>query len=484
MTALWTSTDAANATRGYAVSQNGGPWEAAGISIDSRTVQPGDLFVALQGPSFDGHDFIAAALAKGAVAAMAHRRPAGLLANAPLLMVDETLAALTRLGLAGRARSKARLVGVTGSVGKTGTKEALRLALSSQAETFANAGSLNNHWGVPLSLARLPVSAALGVFEIGMNHAGELGPLSRMVRPEVAIITTIEAAHLEFFASLEAIADAKAEIFEGMEASGAVVLNRDNPQFERLAGYARRHGIKHIIGFGEHAASQARLIGCTLEAESSEVKAEILGRRLDYRLAAPGRHWVQNSLGVLAVVAALGLDLGLASATLASFSPPKGRGQRRHLSMAGGGFELIDESYNASPAAMRAAFAVLGHARVGQAGRRIAVLGDMRELGTTSPRLHAELAGPLVAAHVDLVLTCGPLMAGLQQALPQALRGGHAKDSESLIPAVLETVRPGDVVLVKGSLGTRMAPIVAALLALENADVKDADRPQRRANGK
>ena len=489
MTVLWNSADAAQATKGYAVSQNGGPWQATGISIDSRTVQPGDLFVALKGPSFDGHDFIAMALGKGAVAAMAHRRPANLPANAPLLMVDETLAALTRLGLAGRARSKARLIGVTGSVGKTGTKEALRLTLSSQAETFANAGSLNNHWGVPLSLARLPVSASLGVFEIGMNHAGELGPLSRMVRPEIAIITTIEAVHLEFFASLEAIADAKAEIFEGMAPSGAVVLNRDNPQFDRLAGHARRHGITRIIGFGEHAHAQARLIGCTLEAESSTVRAEILGRRLDYKLAAPGRHWVQNSLGVLAVVGSLGLDLGLAAATLASFSPPKGRGQRRHLTMPGGRFELIDESYNASPAAMRAAFAVLGHAKVGQGGRRIAVLGDMRELGETSPRLHAELAGPLAAAHVDLVLTCGPLMNGLQSVLPPSMRGGHAKDSESLIPTVLATVRPGDVVLVKGSLGTRMAPIVAALMALENAEVKDAeakdaDRPARRANGK
>ncbi len=483
MTALWNSVDAARATKGYAVCQNG-PWQATGISIDSRTVQPGDLFVALQGPSFDGHDFIAMALSKGAVAAMAHRRPANLPADAPLLMVDETLAALTRLGLAGRARSQARLVGVTGSVGKTGTKEALRLTLSSQAETFANAGSLNNHWGVPLSLARLPVSAALGVFEIGMNHAGELGPLSKMVRPEIAIITTIEAVHLEFFASVEAIADAKAEIFEGMAPTGSVILNRDNAQFDRLAAHARRHGIARIIGFGENPNAQARLIGCTLEAESSTVRAEILGRRLDYKLAAPGRHWVQNSLGVLAVVGALDLDLGLAAATLASFSPPKGRGQRRHLSMPGGSFELIDESYNASPAAMRAAFAVLGQARPGPGGRRIAVLGDMRELGVTSPRLHAELAGPLVKANVDLVLTCGPLMNELQTVLPREKRGGHAKDSESLIPAVIASVRPGDVVLVKGSLGTRMAPIVAALLALETDDAKDSGRPQRRANGK
>ena len=474
MTALWTSADVARATGG----QPTGAWQATGISIDSRALQPGDLFIGLAGPSFDGHDFIAAALAKGAVAAMAHRRPAGLAANARLLMVDDTLLALTRLGRAGRARSKARLVGVTGSVGKTGTKEALRLALFSQAETFANAGSLNNHWGVPLSLARLPLAAEVGIFEIGMNHAGELGPLSRMVEPDVAIITAIEVAHLEFFASLEAIADAKAEIFEGMSADGIAILNRDNAQFDRLAARARGQGLSRVIGFGEHAGAEARLIECRLEAAGSDVRADILGRRLDYRLAAPGRHWVQNSLGVLAVVSALGLDLGLAAATLTSFSPPKGRGQRRRLALPGGYFELIDESYNASPAAMRAAFAVLGRSKPGAGGRRIAVLGDMRELGATSPRLHAELAGPLVAAGIDLVLSCGSLMNELQAALPREKRGGHAPDSQSLISAVLSNLRPGDVVLVKGSLGTRMAPIVDALLALEQAE-----RPARRANG-
>jgi UDP-N-acetylmuramoyl-tripeptide--D-alanyl-D-alanine ligase len=299
-----------------------------------------------------------------------------------------------------------------------------------------------------------------------------------MVRPDVAIITTIEAAHLEFFDSLETIADAKAEIFEGMDAKGSAVLNRDNAQFDRLARHARRHGITRIIGFGEQAGAEARLIDCRLEAMSSNVKADILGRRIDYRLAAPGRHWVQNSLGVLAVVAALGLDLGLAAATLASFSPPKGRGQRRHLGLPGGHFELIDESYNASPSAMRAAFAVLGHARPGSGGRRIAILGDMREMGPAAARLHGELAGPLMAAGVDLVLTCGPFMSELQAALPRDKRGGHAADSQGLIPAVLATVRPGDVVLVKGSLGTRMAPIVEALLALESAG-----RPARAANG-
>jgi len=462
MNLSWTAAETAEATGGRLVGPTG--WRAEGISIDSRSVKPGELFVALKGPSFDGHDFVAAALAKGAVAALAHRRPMDLAEDAPLLLVEDSLAGLTRLGLAGRARSRARVVGVTGSVGKTGTKEALRRALSTQGETYANEGSLNNHWGVPLSLARLPPEVPLGVFELGMNHAGELGPLSRMVRPDVAVITTIEPVHLEFFASVEAIADAKAEIFEGMSPDGAAVLNQDNAHHERLAASARRHGIQRIFGFGEHPGAAARLLDCRLGATGSEVSAEILGRRLDYRLGAPGRHWVQNSLAVLAAVAALDLETGLAAGALAALTPPKGRGQRRRIELAGGTIELIDESYNASPAAMRAAFAVLARAEPGPRGRRIAVLGDMRELGTTAADLHAGLARPLVEAGVDLVLTCGPLMQALQSALPRSRRGAHAADSQGLIPAVLAVLRPGDVVLVKGSLGTRMAPIVEAIL--------------------
>ncbi len=476
MSAAWAAAAAAAATGGELLGPSG--WRAEGVSIDSRRIAPGDLFVALKGPSFDGHDFIAAALAKGAVAALAHRRPAGLDAQAPLLMVEDTLAGLTRLGLAGRARSRARVVGVTGSVGKTGTKEALRLALSTQADTYANEGSLNNHWGVPLSLARLPGETALGIFELGMNHPGELGPLSRMVRPDVAVITTIEPAHLEFFDSLEAIADAKAEIFEGMGPAGIAVLNQDNPQFDRLAGHARGRGMRRILGFGEHPGAEARLLDCRLGASGSEVSAEVLGRRLDYRLGAPGRHWVQNSLAVLAVVAALELDAGLAAGALAGLAPPKGRGQRRQIRLSGGSVELIDESYNASPAAMRAAFAVLARTRPGPGGRRIAVLGDMRELGSAGPELHAGLAPLILEAGIDLVLTCGPLMQSLQSALPRGRRGAHAPDSQALIPAVLAALRPGDVVLVKGSLGTRMAPIVEALLRQDGA----APAP-RAANG-
>jgi UDP-N-acetylmuramoyl-tripeptide--D-alanyl-D-alanine ligase len=473
---LWTAAEAATAIGGQLAGLT--DWRAEGISIDSRSVKPGDLFIALAGPVFDGHDFIPAALAKGAVAAMAHRRPDGLATGSPLLNVDDTLAALGRLGAAGRARSSARFVGVTGSVGKTGTKEALRLALSTQAETFANEGSLNNHWGVPLSLARLPQNAALGVFEIGMNHAGELGPLSRMVRPEVAVITTVEAAHLEFFDSVESIADAKAEIFEGMGRQGTAVLNRDNPQFERLAGHARRHGLGRILTFGEHPDAEVRLIDCRLEPAGSRVGAEVIGRRFDYQLAVPGRHWVQNSLAVLAAVAALALDVGLASAGLGVLAPLKGRGQRRKIRLGDGSFELIDESYNASPAAVRAALSVLSSTRPGTGGRRIAVLGDMRELGAAAPQLHAELADSLALAGVDLALTCGPLMAMLHEALSRERRGAHAPDAQALVPAVLAAVRPGDVVLVKGSLGSRMAPIVEALTRLDGAD-----RPARAANG-
>jgi UDP-N-acetylmuramoyl-tripeptide--D-alanyl-D-alanine ligase len=474
---LWTLTEAMDATDGFPSAAR--DWQATGVSIDSRTTKPGDLFIALVGPRLDGHDFVIDALDRSAAAAIAQYRPPGRLdKNAPLLMVEDTMVALQRLGAAGRARSSARFVGVTGSVGKTGTKEALRLALSTQAETFANEGSLNNHWGVPLSLARLPRNAEIGVFELGMNHAGELGRLSRMVRPDVAVVTTVEAAHLEFFDSVEAIADAKAEIFEGMASDAVAVLNRDNPQFERLADHARRHGVVRILGFGEHPAAEVRLVGCELQAAGSRVSAEVLGRRLDYELQVAGRHWVQNSLAVLAAVSGLQLDLGLAAAGLRMLAPLKGRGQRRRIALGTGSFELIDESYNASPAAMRAAFAVLGAAEPGPRGRRIAVLGDMRELGAAAPRLHADLAGPLAGARVDLVLTCGSLMGELSQALPRERRGPHAADAQALIPAVTAMIRPGDVVLVKGSLGSRMAPIVEALLHLDASP-----RAARAANG-
>jgi UDP-N-acetylmuramoyl-tripeptide--D-alanyl-D-alanine ligase len=459
---LWTSDEAAAATGGF-VSRS---WTASGVSIDSRTVQPGDLFVALTGPNFDGHDFVATALAAGAGAAVAHRRPVALAADAPLLIVADTLEALGALGRRARDRSAARFVALTGSVGKTGTKEALRLALSGQGRVSASEGNLNNHWGAPLSLARMPSDADYGVFELGMNHAGEIAPLSRLVRPHVAVITTVEPVHLEFFPSVEAIADAKAEIFEGVEPDGVAVLNRDNRHFDRLAGQARDRGISRILGFGEHAKAEARLVGCRLDADGSEIEADLLGERISYRLTAPGRHLVQNSLAVLAAVKALGADAAKAAPSLLRWEPLKGRGRRLPVALAGGTIEIIDESYNASPAAVRAALEVLGRVQPGRGGRRVAVLGDMRELGDAADRAHADLARDVAAARVSLVLACGPHMAQLVQALPTDVESRHTIDSAALTPMVLDAIRPGDVILVKGSLGSRMAPIVEALRAL------------------
>ena len=459
---LWTSAEAARATGGV----NTRAWTAIGVSIDSRSVKPGDLFIALAGPNFDGHEFITAAFNAGAAAAVASRRPAALAAEASLLMVPDTMAALEALGRAARNRSNARFAAITGSVGKTGTKEALRLVLSAAGATAASEGNLNNQWGAPLSLARMPRDARYGVFELGMNHAGEIAPLTRLVRPHVAVITTVEPAHLEFFPSLAAIADAKAEIFLGVEPDGAAVLNRDNVHFERLAQAARAAGINRIIGFGENEASEARLLSCRLDAEASQVEAEILGTRVVYRLTVPGRHIVQNSLAVLGAAALLGIDLHEAAASLRQVALLKGRGARLVIDTPQGSFTLIDESYNASPAALRAAIAVLGRSLPGKGGRRVAVLGDMRELGVDADRLHAELATALAAASVDLLFCCGPHMRALAAATPSNLAVEHAPESNALVPMVLHAVKPGDVVLVKGSLGSRMAPIVDALKTL------------------
>jgi UDP-N-acetylmuramoyl-tripeptide--D-alanyl-D-alanine ligase len=461
MTALWTANELAAATGGTLRRD----FAASGVSIDSRTVSAGDLFIALQGPNFDAHAFVGDALAKGATGAMVAQVPDGTSDDAPLLVVADTLDGLTALGHAARRRSHARIVAVTGSVGKTGTKEALRVALAGQGLTHASVGSFNNQWGVPLSLARMPRDADFGIFELGMNHAGELTELSRLARPHVALVTTIEVAHLGFFASLEAIADAKAEIFDGVEAGGAAVLNRDNPFYARLAKAARKRGITRIIDFGEHAQATIRLLDCRLGETASAVTASVVGEELDYTIALPGRHWVMNSLAVLGAVKAVGGDVGAAAATFAQLTGLPGRGRRQTIALSGGSFDLIDESYNASPAAVRAAIAVLATASVAPGGRRITVLGDMRELGTESARLHAELAEPLVDAGIDLVYTVGDDMARLHAALPERMRGVHCARAAEMAPIIAAALRPGDVVTVKGSLSMRMAVIVKHLLA-------------------
>ena len=461
MSALWTSAEAVAATRGTSERA----WEASGVSIDSRTVGVGDLFVALAGPNFDGHDFVSDALAKGAVAAMVSRLPLGVAAGAPLLMVEDTLAALTELGRAARKRCRARIVGVTGSVGKTGTKEALRAAFERQGRTVASAASLNNQWGVPLSLARMPRNTEYGVFEIGMNHPGEIAALTRLVEPEVAVITTVVAAHLGFFPSVEAIADAKAEIFEGMSPTGVAVLNVDNPHYHRLAAAARARGVSRILGFGEGAGADVRLIDCHLYSTASAVTAQVRGEILDYCLSLPGRHWVLNSLAVMAAVKAAGGDLSVAAAAMGRLEALSGRGKRHRFAAAGGIATLIDESYNANPDSMRAALSVLASADPPLGGRRIAVLGDMLELGAEADELHAALAEPIALAGVDLVFTVGRHMRELDHALPARRCGGHAETSAALLPILAGALRSGDVVMVKGSLGTRMIEIVKPLLA-------------------
>jgi UDP-N-acetylmuramoyl-tripeptide--D-alanyl-D-alanine ligase len=467
---LWTADDVRTAAGGRASAA--ADWTAEGVSIDSRTVQPGDLFVAIAGPNFDGHDFTGAAFEAGASAAIVSHVPDGVPTDAPLIVVEDTLGALWDLGAAGRRRMNGRVAGVTGSVGKTGTKDALQASLSRFAPTHASAASHNNHWGVPLSLARMPRDASFAVFEIGMNHAGEIERLSRLVRPHLAIITTVEPVHLEFFESVVAIADAKAEIFAGLEADGVAILNRDNAHFDRLAARAQASGVREVISFGARDDADARLVRAVSHPHCSCLSADICGQAMTYKVGVPGPHWVSNSLAVLAAVKALGGDLGLAGLALGELAAGAGRGQRRQVVWPGGSVEIIDESYNANPASMGAAVALLDAAEPRPRGRRIAVLGDMLELGRDASRLHGELADTLAASATDLVFAAGPEMAHLFANLPGELRGSHAVDSESLIPDVLANVRAGDVVMVKGSLGSRMGILVAVLAEAHAASVR------------
>jgi UDP-N-acetylmuramoyl-tripeptide--D-alanyl-D-alanine ligase len=461
-TPLWTSAAMTAAMRAQI---NGVlPDGVTGLSIDSRTIAPGEAYFAIKGDVHDGHAFVAAALKAGAALAVVETAQRDKFASdAPLLVVDDVLAGLVNLAHAARARLDAQVIAVTGSVGKTSTKEALRRVLGAQGETHASAASFNNHWGVPLSLARCPASVRFAVFEIGMNHAGEIDVLVRMVRPHVAIITTVEPVHLEFFAGIEGIADAKAEIFAGVEPGGAVVLNRDNSQFARLQRHAKELGISRIVSFGAHKNSDARLLDVSLHAACSAVHAEILGHEVTYKLGMPGRHMVMNSLAVLAASSLAGADLALAALSLSQIEPAAGRGVRRTLEVVSGEATLIDESYNANPASMAAALDVLGQAVVGPQGRRIAILGDMLELGSTSAELHRGLNEAIKANHIDLVYCCGPLMRNLWDALSTGKRGGYADSAASLEAQVVGAIRAGDAIMIKGSLGSKMKTIVQAL---------------------
>ena len=460
MSYLWTTQAFAAAAGGRL--EGNPPAGVRGISIDSRTAGPGDAFVAIRGERFDGHDYAAAALQAGAALAVVQetRAPAGAL---PLLRVpDDPLAALERIGAAARARMRGAVVAVTGSVGKTGTKEMLRLAFSALGPTHAPVGSFNNHWGVPLTLARMAAETQYGIFEIGMNHAGEIRPLTKLVRPHASIVTTVEPVHLEFFESEAAIAEAKAEIFEGLEPGGTAILNRDNRWFDLLAQRARQHGAR-ILSFGEHELADVRLVRAALQEEGSSIQAIVGGETIAYRLGAPGRHLVQNSLAVIGVAHALGDDLARIMLALSSFRAPKGRGERIVLGHPSGEITLIDESYNANPTSMRAALALLKQAKPPERGRRIAVLGDMLELGEAATDRHAELLPALRDSAADLVFLAGPLMERLWRDLPDNCRGAYAESASALEPILLDAIGPGDVIMVKASLGTKLGPLVEAL---------------------
>ena len=440
------------------------PLRIEGISIDTRTLEPGDLYVAIKGDAKDGHEFVRLALDKGAAAAVIDEaHSAGLKDAGPLYIVRDTLAGLTSLGRAARARSKARVVAVTGSVGKTSVKEALRVVLGAFGPTHASAASYNNHWGVPLTLARFPATSKFGVFEIGMNHPGEVTPLVAMVRPHVAVITTIAPAHLEYMGSLEAIADAKAEIFSGVAHGGAAVLPRDVSTYERLRAAADASPVKHVVTFGEHEEADARLISCEPEGEGSRVSAIILGAPHIYHLGSPGRHLAVNSLAVLLAARLCGCDLERAAAAMGQVKPAKGRGAREKLAIDEGHFTLIDEAYNANPTSMRAALELLGQTQPGPGGRRIAAIGDMLELGAEGGDLHASLAPDLAEAKVDLLFAAGPLSKRLFEAAAEGMRGAWGERSVDIEAAVVEAIRPGDVVMIKGSNSSRMGVLVAAL---------------------
>jgi UDP-N-acetylmuramoyl-tripeptide--D-alanyl-D-alanine ligase len=444
-----------------------------GISIDTRTLEEGELFFAIKGPSSDGHDYVGTAFEKGAAAAVVDEAHAEALRGlGPLYVVHDVLPALERLGTAARARSPARIVAVTGSVGKTSTKEALRLLLSQAGAAHASVASYNNHWGVPLTLARMLKDTSFGVYEIGMNHKGEIAPLVAMVRPHVAIVTTIAEVHLEYFDSLEEIADAKAEIFSGLVPGGVAIINRDNSQYERLRVHAKASPAGYIASFGEHERADARLLSVHLGAEHCVVEAEICGKRLVFRLGAPGRHHAMNALAVLLAAKAFGVDLELAVQKLASFSAQPGRGEKIELAAEGGAFTLIDESYNANPASMRAALALANALPLPGQGRRIAVLGDMLELGAGAAAMHAELSEAIAAGHIHLVFAAGPLMKHLFTALPGHLRGEWRERASELAPLVVNSVRAGDIVLIKGSNASRMKDIICALR--ENAAARES----------
>ncbi len=460
-TALWTADELQNVTGGQMCGQAVLP--IRGVSIDSRSVCVGDLFVAIKGDRVDGHDYIGSAFRNGAGLALVSRARKIDAKKHCLLTVDgDPLDALVKLGRAARQRSAAQVIAVTGSVGKTSTKEMLRATLAPSGDTHASVASYNNHWGVPLTLARLSREATYGVFEIGMNHAGEITPLVAMVQPHVAVVTNVAASHLGHFRSLDEIADAKAEIFSGVVRGGAAVINRDSDYYGILQRTAMMFGIENIVSFGKHGDATVRLEQIVLRPEGSSITVSVFGETIAYKLGLPGEHMAINSLAVLAAAKLANADMARAVLSLANLKPARGRGGQEKFQTASGEITLLDESYNANPASMRAAIKLLTQIPVSKGARRVAVLGDMLELGEFGLALHSELADVLGEAKIDVVHAVGPLMQEMWVKLPKNARGQHAATSALLVEHIFDDVRDGDVVMVKGSLGSKMAVLAEA----------------------
>lgn len=449
---LWTDSEAARATGGRST----GPWQAHGVSIDTRTIQPGDLFVALQAAR-DGHDFVAQALAKGAAAALVSRVPDDVAPDAPLLIVDDVLAGLQALGQAGRARMTGKVIAVTGSVGKTSTKEMFRSALSGQGRIHAAEASYNNHWGVPLTLARMPAGTDYAVIEIGMSNPGEIAPLALLARTDAALITTIAPAHIGAFDGLDGIAHEKAAIFQGLVPGGAAIVPTGLTTTPILLDAAQAAGAR-VLRFGTKgdAALVASDPRTTDTGEVLDVQGRIEGRDLRFTLRSVGPHFALNAMGVLATLSALGADLDLTAKRLADWTPPAGRGAVEDL----GALRLIDDAFNANPASMRAGLGTLARLT---GTRRVAILGDMLELGQGEVQAHADLARDPAMARIDLVHCAGPLMRHLHDALPPEKRGLWSQSADGLTDRLDEMLRPGDTVLVKGSKGSHVSRVVDAL---------------------
>ena len=454
---LWTSTDAPAATGGRAA----GTWTTNGISIDTRSLERGDLFVALSGPNFDGHDFVGGAFDNGAAAALVSETGADSLDGMPGLIVADTLEALRSLAVAGRARTGAKIAAITGSVGKTGTKEALAHVLASQGSTSFSKSSLNNHWGVPLSLARMPKDTDFGIFEIGMNHPGEITPLVSLARPHVAVVTAIASAHMAFFKSLEDIAHAKAEIFSGLD-GGIAIINRDTEHFDLLATTALATGADRIISFGRSTEADMRLIECLSDTTSNSVEASWHGKTLNFRVGQPGVHWAYNSLAVLTTVDALGGDMDTAASALAALPGLPGRGAVHVIPWGNGSIRLIDDSYNANPESMNAALKTLGHMPK-DGGRRVVILGDMLELGDISKAAHEALEAEIIRNDIDIAFLAGQEMTALADRLSSTALAGIADTADELLPIVMSGLQAGDIVTVKASNGIGLSRIIKKL---------------------